>query len=183
VPPYARAGLYKQLASLKDLLQEFREDPVTNAALRPLIVAQMEQAGLFEDMPYPKAGAGAGAEAEGGQGEERAGVLAAESAEALPVEGQVGGVRVRVGFGVMVNRYRHAREGAVSPLKMYQGKEPLEADVFVEYARSLSNYLQTLEQRLFSEGLHVLGGVPSPAETEQYLKACFGGSLPANVSE
>ncbi|CAM9137446.1 unnamed protein product [Ascophyllum nodosum] len=76
VPPYARAGLYKQLASLKEVLREFREDPVKNASLRPVIAAQLQQAGLFEDLPYPGTGSG----------ETR--VLTAEAAEALPVEGE-----------------------------------------------------------------------------------------------
>lgn len=57
-----------------------------------------------------------------------------------------------------------------------------EAEGFKEYARDLSEYLQTLEQRLFSEGLHTLGHVPTAAETQQYLAAYFGDDLPAEVS-
>lgn len=75
MPPYARAGLYKQLATLKDLVREFREDSVKNASLRSVIAAQMQQAGLFEDMPY---------RGTGGDGE----VLTAEAAEEFPVEGE-----------------------------------------------------------------------------------------------
>lgn len=78
VPPYARAGLYKQLATLKDLVREFREDATKNASLRPVIAANMQQAGLYEDLPYPNPGGGGG------------GVLTAEEAEELPVEGEVG---------------------------------------------------------------------------------------------
>lgn len=77
VPPYARAGLYKQLATLKDLVREFREDATKNAALRPVIAANMQQAGLYEDLPYPCPGVGGG------------GVLTAEEAEELPAEGEV----------------------------------------------------------------------------------------------
>lgn len=55
------------------------------------------------------------------------------------------------------------------------------ADDFVEYARELSAYLQTLEQRLFSEGLHTIGHAPTAPETEQYLAAYFGDDLPAEV--
>lgn len=76
VPPYARAGLYRQLATLKDLVREFREDYVKNASLRPIIAAQMQQAGLYEDLPY---------RGPGGDGE----VLTAEAAEELPAEGEV----------------------------------------------------------------------------------------------
>ncbi|CAM9309741.1 unnamed protein product [Ectocarpus sp. 4 AP-2014] len=56
-----------------------------------------------------------------------------------------------------------------------------DAEVFMEYARELSEYLQTLEQRLFSEGLHTLGHAPTAAETEQYLAAYFGDDLPPDV--
>lgn len=76
VPPYAQAGLYKQLATLKDLVREFREDATKNASLRPVIAANMEQAGLYEDLPYPGSG---------GDG----GVLTAEAADELPADGEV----------------------------------------------------------------------------------------------
>lgn len=76
VPPYARAGLYKQLATLKDLVREFREDAKKNASLRPVIAANMQQAGLYEDLPYT---------GRGGDG----GVLTAEAAEELPADGEV----------------------------------------------------------------------------------------------
>ena len=51
----------------------------------------------------------------------------------------------------------------------------------MEYARELSAYLQTLEQRLFSEGLHTIGHAPTAPETEQYLAAYFGDDLPEEV--
>lgn len=92
VPPYSRAGLYKQLATLKDLLREFREDPVKNASLRPVIAATMEQAGLYEDLPYP-AGDTAG----------KGGALTAEAAEELPVEGEVSVATVRRILSVALN--------------------------------------------------------------------------------
>lgn len=38
--------------------------------------------------------------------------------------------------------------------------------------------LQVLENRLFSEGLHVLGSAPSPSRMQQYLEAYFDGSVP-----
>lgn len=56
------------------------------------------------------------------------------------------------------------------------------AEVFTRYALDLAEYLQTLEQRLFSEGLHTLGHAPAAAETEQYLAAYFGDDLPQDVS-
>lgn len=39
--------------------------------------------------------------------------------------------------------------------------------------------VQVLENRLFSEGLHVLGSAPSPTQMAQYLEAYFGDRLPA----
>lgn len=78
VPPYARAGLYKQLSTLKDLVREFREDTVKNASLRPAIAAQLEQTGLFEDLPYRQGKAG-----------NEDGVLTAEAVEEMEVEGKV----------------------------------------------------------------------------------------------
>lgn len=56
-----------------------------------------------------------------------------------------------------------------------------EAEAFSEYARDLSDYLLTLEQRLFSEGLHTLGHAPTSSEMEQYLSAYYGDQLPAEV--
>lgn len=56
-----------------------------------------------------------------------------------------------------------------------------EAKAFSEYARDLSEYLLTLEQRLFSEGLHTLGHLPTAEETEQYLTAYYADQLPPEV--
>ncbi len=49
---------------------------------------------------------------------------------------------------------------------------------FNQYLVSLYEYLQVLENRLFSSGLHVLGELPSPEELESYLKAYFDERLP-----
>ena len=38
-------------------------------------------------------------------------------------------------------------------------------------------WLQVVETRLFSEGLHALGQPPSPDKLEQYLEAYFGDGL------
>lgn len=57
-----------------------------------------------------------------------------------------------------------------------------DADAFTEFSRQLSEYLLTLEQRLFSEGLHVLGHAPTPGETEKYLSAYYEDELPPDVS-
>lgn len=41
---------------------------------------------------------------------------------------------------------------------------------FLEWCDRLFAYLQVLENRLFSEGLHVLGAPPSNAQMAQYLE-------------
>lgn len=195
MPPYARAGLYRQLATLKDLVREFREDAVKNASLRPVIAANMQQAGLYEDLPYSGSG-----------GED--GVLTVEAAEELPVEGEVRAfegrpfvllgvcsrtlrtyitvivntvVRISLCFqSVLCKGLLSVWYSCVLPL-CPSGRLVQEADAFVEYARELSAYLQTLEQRLFSEGLHTIGHAPTASETEQYLTAYFGDDLPQEV--
>jgi magnesium chelatase subunit H len=52
---------------------------------------------------------------------------------------------------------------------------------FDAYAASLVTYLGVLEQRLFSEGLHVFGERPQPAELAQYLDAYFDKAVPDQV--
>ena len=74
VPAYSRAGLYKDLAQLKELLGEYREQPEANAGLRPVIAGVLERTGLYEDCPFEE-----GATA-GGPGAK----LTAEAAERVP---------------------------------------------------------------------------------------------------
>ncbi|GBF96914.1 protoporphyrin IX magnesium chelatase [Raphidocelis subcapitata] len=127
VPPYGRAGLYKQLAVVKDLLAEYREDPSKGGPLRAPIIANLNQAGLQDDCPFRPAAAG-------GEG---AVFLDEGSVEGVPEED------------------------------------------FAEYAGRLYAYLSTIENRLFSEGLHVLGAPPNPDQMAAYLSAYFGDRLPA----
>ncbi|UFP94799.1 cobaltochelatase subunit CobN [Gloeobacter morelensis] len=51
VPPYTRAGLYKELAQIQELLGEYREEPAANRALEPLILQKVRCAGLDVDCP------------------------------------------------------------------------------------------------------------------------------------
>ncbi|KAK9843478.1 hypothetical protein WJX81_004582 [Elliptochloris bilobata] len=125
VPPYGRAGLYKQLAELRTLVTEFRQDPAAGEGLRGPIVAALQQSGLQADCPFRPAGADGAAEQ-----------LTPESAA------------------------------------------DVDTGEFAEYAGRLNQYLQVVEGRLFSEGLHVLGQAPGPAAMRQYLEAYFDGALP-----
>jgi magnesium chelatase subunit H len=132
VPPYGRAGLYRQLADAKALLAEWREAPGDAAdALRGPIVDALAAAGLAADCPY----------------------TAADGADAPGI----------------------APGGALTP----DAAATLPAAAFASYASRVYSYLQLLENRLFSSGLHTFGAVPTPAAMGAYLDAYFDGGLPA----
>ncbi len=116
VPPYGRAGLYRELIALRDLIAEYREDPVRNAPLSEGILKQVSDSGLDADCPAP------------------------ENARAD-----------RQAFDAWVGR--------------------------------LSAYLQRLETRLFSSGLHTLGQPPDQEQRLAYLKAYVGPALREELLE
>ncbi|WP_099241113.1 magnesium chelatase subunit H [Synechococcus sp. BDU 130192] len=126
VPPYGRAGLYKELLVLRDLIGEYREDPEKNDALRPDIIQKIIDLGLPEDCPF--------------------------------TVGQEQGIEFTVENAPLFSK---------TALQNY----------FVQ----IYEYLQTLEQRLFSSGLHVLGEKPSPEIIQSYLTAYFGDRLSENI--
>ncbi|MFB2897149.1 magnesium chelatase subunit H [Aerosakkonemataceae cyanobacterium BLCC-F50] len=119
VPPYGRAGLYKELVTLRDLISEYREDTQKNYVLKEAICKKIVDTGLDADCPL-------------------------EEAKKLGI--------------------------AFTPenVKMFS------ADVFNHYLVKLYEYLQVLENRLFSSGLHVLGEPPNEEEMAAYLNAYFG---------
>ncbi|QDL10028.1 magnesium chelatase subunit H [Brasilonema octagenarum UFV-E1] len=119
VPPYGRAGLYKELVTLRDLISEYREDPQKNYALKEAICKKIVDTGLDADCPFEDA--------------------------------------KRLGIGFTPENVR-----------MFSGH------AFDDYLVKLYEYLQVLENRLFSSGLHVLGEVPSEEELAGYLEAYFG---------
>ncbi len=118
VPPYGRADLYKELAALKDLITEYREDPVKNEVLREPICKKIVDAGIAADCPFPEA-------------------------RHLGIEFTVENARL------------------------------FSKDAFAHYLVDLYEYLQVLENRLFSSGLHVLGEPPTPEALQSYLSAYF----------
>ncbi|CAI7897024.1 unnamed protein product [Closterium sp. NIES-54] len=63
VPPYGRAGLYKELAGLRELISEFREDPAKNESLKPAIVGALVTAGMQADCPFVPSDGSSGGEA------------------------------------------------------------------------------------------------------------------------
>ena len=119
VPPYSRAGLYKELMSLRELIVEYREDPQKNWALKEAICQKIVDSGLDADCPF--------------------------------TEGR------KLGIAFTVENARLFSKNAVNCyfVKVYE-------------------YLQVVEQRLFSSGLHVLGKAPDEEEMQSYLNAYFG---------
>ncbi|MBF2089656.1 MAG: magnesium chelatase subunit H [Synechococcales cyanobacterium K44_A2020_017] len=119
VPPYGRAGLYKELVTLRDLIAEYREDPEKNDGLTEIICKKVLDTGLEADCPFDDA--------------------------------------KRLGI-------------AFSPetVRMFS------SDRFRHYLVKLYDYLQVLEARLFSSGLHILGEAPNPDQVQGYLSAYFG---------
>ncbi|MEM9448177.1 MAG: magnesium chelatase subunit H [Cyanobacteria bacterium P01_E01_bin.6] len=123
VPPYGRAGLYKELVALRDLIAEYREDPEKNYVLKDAICKKILDSGIHVDCPFAAAAT----------------------------------------LGI---------EFTVETVQMFS------ADAFNRYLVTLYDYLQVLENRLFSSGLHVLGALPTVEELTSYLSAYFGDELP-----
>lgn len=124
VPPYGRAGLYKELVTLRDLIAEYREDPSKNYALKQAICQKIVDSGLDADCPFTEA--------------------------------------QHLGIG-----FTPENINLFSP------------EAFHQYLVKLYEYLQVVENRLFSAGLHTLGEAPSSETLESYLSAYFGEELPA----
>jgi magnesium chelatase subunit H len=128
VPPYGRAGLYKELVALRDLISEYREDPEKNYALKEAICKKIVDTGLDADCPFEDA--------------------------------------KRLGIDFTPENARMFSAGA-----------------FNRYLVQLYEYLQVLENRLFSTGLHTLGEPPDSEQLASYLQAYFGEELPEVVEE
>ncbi|MGB3189000.1 MAG: magnesium chelatase subunit H [Limnoraphis sp.] len=126
VPPYSRAGLYKELVSLRDLIAEYREDPQKNSALQEGISKKIVDTGLDVDCPF-------------------------EEAKKLGIE-----------FSPET-----ARMFSVESLSHY----------FIK----VYEYLQIVEQRLFSSGLHTLGEAPTEEALDSYLQAYFDGQATTEI--
>lgn len=128
VPPYGRAGLYKELVALRELIAEYREDPEKNYVLKEGICKKILDAGLESDCPF-------------------------QEARKLGIEFTSENIKL---FS------QHA---------------------FDHYLVTLYEYLQVLENRLFSSGLHQLGKAPDREELYSYLKAYLGETLPEGAIE
>jgi magnesium chelatase subunit H len=119
VPPYGRAGLYKELVSLRDLISEYREDRQKNYVLKEGICKKILDTGLEADCPF-------------------------EDAKRLGISFSPENIRM------------------------------FSSHAFDDYLVKLYEYLQVLENRLFSSGLHILGEAPNEEKLASYLDAYFG---------
>ncbi|MCT7971884.1 magnesium chelatase subunit H [Laspinema olomoucense] len=118
VPPYGRAGLYKEMVSLRELIGEYREDQAKNSALREAIAKKIVDIGLEMDCPFAEA------------------------------------KKLGIDF-------------TPETARMFS------SEVLNAYFITIYDYLQVVEQRLFSSGLHTLGESPNPAALKSYLDAYF----------
>ena len=125
VPPYGRAGLYKELIALRELIGEYREDTEKNYALKDIISQKIIDAGLEKDCKFEA------------------------------------GLKQGISF-------------TVENVKLFS------KSVINQYFVQVYEYLQVLEQRLFSSGLHVLGSKPNQEQLRSYLEAYFDGELSEN---
>ncbi len=128
VPPYGRAGLYKELMALRDLISEYREDPEKNYALRDAICQKIVDMGLDADCKFE--------------------------------EGEKQGIAFTIENARLFSKY-----------------------ALTDYFLKVYEYLQVVEQRLFSSGLHTLGEVPDEEKLDSYLEAYFGDKLPEKARE
>lgn len=119
VPPYGRAGLYKELMILRDLIAEYREDPQKNSALQEAICKKIVDTGLDADCAF-------------------------EEAKKLGISFSLENARM------------------------------FSKDALYNYFVKVYEYLQIVEQRLFSSGLHTLGEPPNDEQLKSYLEAYFG---------
>ncbi|GFR42159.1 hypothetical protein Agub_g3011 [Astrephomene gubernaculifera] len=233
VPPYGRAGLYKQLATLRDQLAEYREtaqavrqsvlqqwhqqqqeqqqqqqeqqgeqqqaqpqaggmDALLRAALAPVVAGQagavMDQlrlAGLEADCPFQEPSTGQLMPLP--PAEAFAALTATTPASSTTTDTTSAAVAAAHTSSAPASS-AHTSSAPVSPAHTSSAPQPppvvppqhpaLDPLVFDAYASKLYAYLQLLEGRLFSEGLHVLGSPPSPSQLGGYLEAFFGGGLP-----
>ncbi|WP_425461534.1 cobaltochelatase subunit CobN [Hyella patelloides] len=123
VPPYGRAGLYKELISLRELIAEYREDTEKNTALRDIITQKIIDAGLERDCKF--------------------------------TEGEKQGISFTV-----------------------ENSKLFSKQVINNYFVEVYEYLQILEQRLFSSGLHILGKKPDAENLYAYLEAYLAEYCP-----
>jgi len=122
VPPYGRAGLYLELANLRDLVNEYRTGESDD--LKQTIWNTCQRCGIDIEVPL------------------------------LLIEGD--------------------EDSKITDPDI---PDILSKAYFDKWIKKLSDYLDLLQERLFSSGLHVLGSKPSEEDLRSYLSAYFDDSL------
>jgi cobalamin biosynthesis Mg chelatase CobN len=152
VPPYARSGVYKELAAVRELLVEFRSEmsastsASSNSELIPLIAEATSKAGLYEDLPY-------------------SGPIGLNAVKNMQSKLADSGITLNAEIVDELLQKGNAGDTA----------EPFIKE-FVVYAEQLWSYVLELENRLFSEGLHVLGSKTTGNQVLGYMEAVLEGS-------
>ncbi|KAL6750256.1 CobN/Magnesium chelatase-domain-containing protein, partial [Haematococcus lacustris] len=247
VPPYGRAGLYKQLSTLKELIAEDRETRNTQqqrqqqqqqagvgtassaaspaaaappvgvrgtgdaagagaaavseagmSSLRGAILENMRLAGLASDVPFfpatnsplhppphptapssPSHVSSRQPASHASQLQEVDSIAySSSSSQRRAALRQAGGSRPK---GPAAGMASSLPPGAVELTP--ENVQLLSEEEWGQYMSHVYSYLQTLENRLFSEGLHVLGSPPTRTAMVQYLSAYYDGSLPDEAVE
>ena len=180
VPPYSRAGLYKDLLALRRLLADFYEDmgrrvadgglaPAPSSALPGSVAVEMTSPSSLAE---PGAAGSAAAAAE--QGDAGAAAAAAPTTEGALLQTLFSagldqdcplppsGLKALEAAGGVAGG-EAAAEAAAAAMTAAGELDP--------YLEGLRQYLGQLEQRLFSAGLHTFGRPPPPDEMLTYLEA------------
>jgi len=159
VPPYARAGLYKELQAVRGLLAELaeRRDPDTEEEARLRSAAASVAGASAEALKSPR---GDDAQPSLETAVIQA-VLSAGLQKDLPLP--------PAAQQVVATKLKSADIDAVAQ----EAASKCSAEEFADYAGRLRGYLAEVESSLFSEGLHTLGAAPSVDEMRGYLTACF----------
>jgi magnesium chelatase subunit H len=126
VPPYGRAGLYKELMALRDLITEYREETEKNYTLKDAIIQKIVDTGLDADCKFDE------------------------------------GEKLGIAFNL-------------------ENAKLFSKNVINKYFVKVYEYLQIVEQRLFSSGLHTLGEIPSEKSLKSYLDAYFNEEISGNI--
>lgn len=150
VPPYSRAGSYKELAAIKELIADYQMERSSTTpsvaddakskytSLIPILSGAIERAGLYDDVPF----------------------LPSPSLSSL--------------LDSSINSTLTA-EMAVTLLEDKKSCSLFAAE-YSAFIAKVSSYLAELEQRLFSEGLHEIGGELTVQQLTGYLNAVLEGS-------
>jgi cobalamin biosynthesis Mg chelatase CobN len=176
VPPYARAGLYKELASMRDLLSELRTSAVEQGTQPRKQQDSGGGAPAAAFIPVPGQAAGTPGSETGSSTDVIPLIVAAAEKSGifddLPYTGSFADPEdVTAGAEVAAKR-KLSSERAAELLKGPDAEAF--AREFALYGGQLRTYLSQLEQRLFSEGLHEMGAPLRASQVLGYLDACFG---------